>query len=176
MRPYILWAHIQWLDESDAKPHIVIQNGPKTLFPPAFQSHSVVTFNISTESVKGLNLDENGLSFSARFSGKEFKVYAPLDCLMQIHSADQTIRIGLQRPPEKEPVAELQRAEVESKKSPMAPKTRSLQDILEETDPPNLVSHKFTSMSARVKPTLVSGGTSDGIKRGKLSLVIKEEE
>lgn len=184
IRPYILWAHIQWLDESDAKPHIVIQNGPKTLFPPAFQSHSVVIFNVSTESVKGMNLDENGLSFSAKFGGKEFRVYAPLDCLMQIHSADGTVRVGLQPPLVKDP------------SPPSNPGEKRVQEILEMlgVEPKSIsgtipeipaipeipTGPKFTSMGCHVKPKLVtSSGTSDGIKRGKLSLVssiVKKEE
>lgn len=97
-RPYVFWAHIQWLDESGAIPHLVLQNGPKTLFPPALQSHSTVTFNVSAESVHKLELDENGISFSARFSGKDFRVYAPLDCMLMILSKDQQVRIGLQQP------------------------------------------------------------------------------
>ena len=143
-RPYVFWAHIQWLDESGATPHLVIQNGPKTMFPPAFQAHSVVTFNVSTEAVKQLSLDEHGLSFSARFGGKEFKVYAPLDCLLQLHSADQKVRIGLQQ-------------------QQSSPQPQPQETIQEET------------VQAPFKPELsvIVGGSSDGVTRGKLSLVQK---
>ena len=151
MRPYMLWAHIQWLDESGVTPHITIQNGPKTIFPPAFQSHSVVTFNIATESVQGLRLDENGISFSARFSGREFQVFAPLDCLLQLSSKDGQVRIGLQQPP---------------------PGSESQQETtVEEIEPEQI------EPASPVKPslTVITGGESDGIKRGKLTLVPKSE-
>jgi len=145
-RPYVFWAHIQWLDESEAKPHLVIQNGPKTIFPPALQAHSTVTFNVSAESVRGLQIDEDGLSFSARFSGKEYKVYAPLDCLMMLHSGDNQVRIGLQKEAASAPVFQ--------------------QETIEQEVP------------VQQKPELtvlkgVSDGVSDGIRRGKLTLVPK---
>jgi stringent starvation protein B len=150
-RPYVLWAHIQWLDESNAKPHIAIQNGPKTMFPPAFQAHSVVTFNVSAEAVNGLQLDENGLSFSARFSGKEFKVYAPLDCLLQLNSADGQIRIGLQP---------------QQNQQPQSSQTEVVQEQQEK---------QILEQPTKTKPTLavITGGASDGVARGKLSIVPK---
>lgn len=146
MRPYMLWAHIQWLDESGVTPHITIQNGPKTVFPPAFQSHSVVTFNIATESVQGLRLDENGISFSARFSGREFQVFAPLDCLLQLSSKDGQIRIALQQ---------------------TEPQPQDSGTTVEQIEPEQI------EPAAPVKPSLteIKGGESDGIKRGKLTLV-----
>ena len=161
-RPYIFSAHIEWLDDSGARPHIVIQNGPKTNFPPSLMSHSLVTFNISGESVKNLFIDESGMSFHARFNGKEFTVFAPLDCLMQLHSGDGQIRIGLQANvptpiagPTDEQLREASRqalanltAEAETKQSPPAEK-------------PKLAA--------------IKGGTSDGIPRGNLSLVPKVE-
>ena len=149
-RPYVLWAHIQWLDESNAKPHIAIQNGPKTMFPPAFQAHSVVTFNVSAEAVNGLQLDENGLSFSARFSGKEFKVYAPLDCLLQLNSADGQIRIGLQ-------------PQQQQSQQPQSSPT----EVVQEQEEEQILSPSKPSL------TVVAGGASDGVARGKLSIVPK---
>lgn len=141
-RPYVFLAHIQWLDESGAKPHLVIQNGPKTLFPPAFHAHSTVTFNISAEAVKGLQVDQDGLSFSARFSGKEFNVFAPLDCLLQLFSFDQRVRIGLQRNPEQQP--------------------QPIEQTLQEPEIP---------IPSKPSLTVISGGSSSSISRGKLSMV-----
>jgi stringent starvation protein B len=150
IRPYMFWAHIQWLDESGVTPHIAIQNGPKTMFPPSLQSHSVVTFNVSAEAVNGLNLDEHGLSFSARFGGREFKVFAPLDCLLQLHSKDGQVRIGLQAPTgEQQPHP--------------GPRPEPVEEVSPEP--------------VRQKPqlTVIAGSESDGIKRGKLSLVPKTD-
>ena len=149
-RPYIFWAHIQWLDESGATPHISIQNGPKVLFPPSLAAHSVVTFNIATEAINGITLDENGLSFSARFGGREFQVYAPLDSLLQLASKDGQVRIGLQAPTGEQ-----------------RPHPVPTPEPVEEVSPEPV----------RQKPqlTVIAGGESDGIKRGKLSLVQKTE-
>lgn len=145
IRPYMLQAHIQWLEDSGAVPHLVIQNGTKTLFPAHLSANSLVTFRITKESIRNLNIDDQGLSFSARFSGKEFTVYAPLDCVMQLHSENGKVIIQLQKPTEL--------ATEQSESSAVE------QSQLHHYAPPVL--------------STVSGGSGDGTKRGKLSLVPK---
>lgn len=78
-------------------------------------------------------------------------MYAPLDSLLQLASKDGQVRIGLQRPQESsvhpDPVPE--------------PETVEIEEVSPEP--------------VRQKPqlTVIAGGESDGIKRGKLSLVPK---
>ena len=150
-RPYVFYAHIQWLDDSDADPHLVLQNDPKTRFPPHLSANSVVTFKVGAVAVRNLRIDEEGVSFSARFQGKEFTVYAPLDCMLMVYSADGSVRVPFQQlnepPPQPRPVSQ----------NEMAPLTRD------------------TSVPEKRKPelTVITGGTSDGVPRGKLTLVPK---
>lgn len=151
-RPYVFYAHIQWLDDSNADPHLVLQNGPKTRFPPNLAANSVVTFKVGAVAVRNLRIDEDGISFSARFQGKEFTVFAPLDCMLMVYAADGSVRIPFQQlneapPPQQRPVPQ----------NEMAPLTRD------------------TSVPEKRKPelTVIAGGTSDGVPRGKLTLVPK---
>lgn len=152
-RPYVFYAHIQWLDDSNADPHLVLQNGPKTRFPPNLAANSVVTFKVGAVAVRNLRIDEDGVSFSARFQGKEFTVYAPLDCMLMVYSADGSVRVPFQQlnepPPQPQPRPVPQ--------NEMAPMTRD------------------SSIPEKRKPelTVIAGGTSDGVPRGKLTLVPK---
>lgn len=143
-RPYLIAAHVQWLDDNGADPHVVLQNGPKTDFPPALKSHSVVTFNISSVAIVGLHIDEQGISFSARFSGKEHKVYAPLDCMVHLCSRDGQININLQQGGTPPPLAQ--------QEALVAP---AAEPVKQE----------------KPKLSVVQGGASDGARRGKLQLV-----
>ena len=93
--PYLINAHIYWLDDSGGTPHIMLKNSEKSMFPPAFQNEVAVLFNISETAVQNFSLDDNGVSFVARFSGREFEVYAPLDCIISIQSKDGTINIPI---------------------------------------------------------------------------------
>ena len=93
LAPYIILAHIYWLDDSGAVPHVVLKNSDKSLFPPGFTDRDSVMFNVSEEAVTKFSLDENGISFCARFSGREFTVYAPLSCILALASKDGGVNI-----------------------------------------------------------------------------------
>ena len=96
LSPYLINAHIYWMEDSGVRPHLVIASGPKVKFPPPIPSSPFVVFNISGESVKNFQLDEDGVSFYARFGGKEFQVYAPLESILQLRSKDGQIAMNLQ--------------------------------------------------------------------------------
>lgn len=155
-RPYVFYAHIQWLDDSTADPHLVLQNGPKTRFPPHLAANSVVTFKVGAVAVRNLRIDEEGVSFSARFQGQEFTVYAPLDCMLMIYSADGQVRIPLQ-----------QFQEVPQPQSQEAPRQAVPQS---EMGP---LTRESKPAKGKTELTLITGGTSDGTPRGKLTLVPK---
>lgn len=152
-RPYVFYAHIQWLEESGADPHLVLQNGPKTRFPPHLATNSVVTFRVTSEATRNLLITEDGISFSVRFGGKEFVVFAPLDCMLMLASANGEVRIPFQNIGQDQ--AESQRSKPVPQEE-MAPPTREIQP---ERKKPEL--------------SIITGGQSDGVRRGKLSLVPK---
>lgn len=140
--PYILYAHIQWLEDSGKHPHVILKNSDKTMFPANLLNEPMVKFGIGSESVQNLNIDDDGISFSARFSGKQHNVYAPFDCILSIHSKDGTVTIPIH--PQQEQTA--------------PPETQTI----EETVP----------VVEKVKLSIVQGDNlGDGVASGKLYLV-----
>lgn len=99
LRPYLLAAHIQWLDDSNEDPHIVIVNGPEVRFPPHLATADALTFKVSEEAVQNLIVDEAGVSFNARFNGKAFSIFAPFNSVVKLHSKNMLIALNLQQPP-----------------------------------------------------------------------------
>lgn len=91
--PYIINALINWLDDSGASPQLLLKNSEKTKFPPMFASEQSIIFTVSDAAIRNFVLNEHGISFSARFSGKEHVVFAPLDCIISLHSKDNTVNI-----------------------------------------------------------------------------------
>ena len=91
--PYIINALINWLDDSGASPQLLLKNSEKTKFPPMFASEQSILFTVSDAAIRNFVLDEHGISFSARFSGKEHVVFAPLDCIISLNSKDHTVHI-----------------------------------------------------------------------------------
>lgn len=106
LAPYLLNSLIFRMEDSGVQPHLVIKNGERVKFPSRFVSEQFLVFNVSSESVKNFQLDEVGVSFYARFDGKEFHVFAPLDCVMQLRSKDGQISMNLQVPGHTEEVTD----------------------------------------------------------------------
>lgn len=167
LRSYLIWAHVQWLEDSGEAPHIVIKNDSSTIFPPTLQNQPHVNFNITSSAVKGLRIDEDGISFSARFSGKEHQVYAKIDSLLRLSNATGSIAMNLS-PVEDKPAP---REEVVVKANPIPADSEYETDKWVETEEADLAP-------SSKPPTLrlIVGGTSDGIPRGSISIVKKQNE
>lgn len=94
IRPYMLYAHIQWLDDSDELPHIVVLNGPGVVFPPHLRDAPHLLFNVSSEACQGLEINDEGVSFSGRFGGRVFKVECPLDAVAAVQNKAVTFIVS----------------------------------------------------------------------------------
>lgn len=156
LAPFIIGAHVQWLDESGAQPHLVIMNGEHVKFPPHLASQPAVTFDISAGAVQGLHIDESGVSFTGRFGGATHTVFAPLTSLAHLRSKDGTV--GL---------------ELNSKKH--EPEPSADPEVLTE-QPDEVLEAVRDEHNADLTPhpalTIIKGdGKGDGIPRGKLTLV-----
>lgn len=88
---------INELDDQGAWPQLLIENVEGVKFPPPLDKQKAVLFNVSAMSVVNLLIDEEGVSFSARFGGgKEFTVYAPISAVLQVRSKDLSVIESLQ--------------------------------------------------------------------------------
>lgn len=152
IRPYIINAHIQWLDDSGARPHLVIENGPDVKVPPHLQSQPTISFLVKAESVEWFLLNDEGVSFTARFNGKPFTVFAPLENLAAIIANNGEIQIPLKRS------AALETEEPTPEPEVQLPKA----EVAEELEVPKI----------RPELRVVKGGASgDGIPKAVLSVV-----
>ena len=147
LAPYIINAHIYWLEDSGAEPQIYLNNSEKTMFPPSFAKEKSVLFNITDSAISKFSLDEVGISFTARFSGREFTVYAPLDCIVAIRSKDGSVHLPI------------------NKESPPAQQT---EPVATPVDDSVLVKES----REKVRLSLIQGDNQgNGVPSGKLSLV-----
>lgn len=95
IRPYLLRAHLAWLEDSAEIPHLAIANGENVSFPPAWKDHVMVVFNVSAEAVQYCHVDGDGIAFMARFNGQPFEIRAPLNALLWLANKTGTIQIPM---------------------------------------------------------------------------------
>lgn len=88
-RPYLLRALYDWIGDNDMTPHILVDAGVAGVEVPdqAVQKGKVI-LNIDQAAVRDLQLGNEWLTFSARFSGRSFNVSVPVDAVLAIYSKE----------------------------------------------------------------------------------------
>jgi len=88
-RPYLLRAFYNWIVDSECTPHIIVDASlPNVEVPVQFVENGKIVLNISPESVVAFSLDDDALSFNARFSGQPMQVYVPLYAIEGIYARE----------------------------------------------------------------------------------------
>ena len=88
-RPYLLRAIYEWIVDNNATPHVAIfAENPDVLVPQQFVNDGKIILNISPTAAQGLLIDNDSLSFSARFGGKPYNIYAPIGAIMALYASE----------------------------------------------------------------------------------------
>ncbi len=88
-KPYLVNAIYDWIVDNDATPHVVIfADNPEVLVPRQFVDDGKIILNISPSAAQNLVIDKDGMSFSARFSGKPYNIFTPMNALMAVYATE----------------------------------------------------------------------------------------
>ena len=88
-KPYLLRAIYEWIVDNNATPHVALfAENPDVLVPEQFVDDGKIILNISPTAAQGLLIDNDSLSFSARFGGKPFNVYAPISAVLALYASE----------------------------------------------------------------------------------------
>lgn len=101
-RPYLLKAFYQWIVDNECTPYIVVEADlPHVQVPPQTVNDGQVVLNINPTAVESLLMDDNQVTFSARFGGVPFEVYIPIYAISAIYARENGA--GTMFPPEELP-------------------------------------------------------------------------
>ena len=85
-RPYLLRAMYDWMVDNRLTPQISVNvNCPGVQLPLQYAQNGVIILNISTTAVRNLNIDNDAISFCARFGGVPHDVYVPMYAVITIY-------------------------------------------------------------------------------------------
>ncbi|WMN61257.1 ClpXP protease specificity-enhancing factor [Pseudoalteromonas xiamenensis] len=88
-RPYLLRAFFDWIIDNQCTPHIVVNANYKSVqVPVQFVQDGQIVLNISPSAVTQFSLDNQALSFNARFSGQPMQVYVPMGAVLAIYARE----------------------------------------------------------------------------------------
>jgi stringent starvation protein B len=88
-RPYLMRALNEWILENDCTPYVLVDAGmPGVQVPEDYVDNGQIVLNISMSAVKALLIDDDGLSFNARFGGVPIDLYVPMVAILAIYAKE----------------------------------------------------------------------------------------
>jgi stringent starvation protein B len=88
-KPYLLRAIYDWVLDNDATPHILISTIDSSVdVPQQFIEDDKIILNISPSAANNMLIDNDGISFSARFGGKPFTIYSPMGSVLALYASE----------------------------------------------------------------------------------------
>jgi Stringent starvation protein B len=88
-RPYLLRALVEWINDNDLTPHILVDAGmPGVQVPSSAVKDGRVVLNIAERAVVRLHIDNEAVSFTARFSGVSFPVQVPIQAVLAVYARE----------------------------------------------------------------------------------------
>jgi len=77
-KPYLLRAIHEWCMDNGYTPHLLVAVTPQTRVPMAYVKAGEIVLNLNYTATKDLLMDNEAVSFSARFAGVSQNLYVPM--------------------------------------------------------------------------------------------------
>lgn len=102
-KPYMIRGVHEWILDNDCTPYLVLlADYPGVEVPQDFVSDGQITLNISPTAVKELELGNEMISFTARFSGVPTTIMGPVAAVVAVFAKENGQGMGfeVELPPE----------------------------------------------------------------------------
>jgi len=88
-RPYLLRALSEWIADNGMTPHLLVDATLAGVqVPPSAVKEGKVVLNIAERAVVRLQIDNDSVSFSARFGGVTYPVMVPIAAVLAIYARE----------------------------------------------------------------------------------------
>jgi stringent starvation protein B len=87
-KPYLLRALYEWCTDNGYTPHLAVRVDNQTRVPRQFVHNDEIVLNISFEATSQLQMGNEWIEFSARFSGKAHKIEVQVANVLAIYARE----------------------------------------------------------------------------------------
>lgn len=88
-RPYLIRAIYEWIIDNGLTPYLLVSaDQPGVLVPQDFVEDGKIVLNISPTAVQELEISNDAVSFSARFSGHPMQVVVPVSSASALYARE----------------------------------------------------------------------------------------
>lgn len=88
-KPYIIKAFYSWIIDNNCTPYILVNaEFDRVVVPQQYVENGQIVLNISMSATHNLELDNDFVSFSARFAGIAHNVFIPIESVLAIYAKE----------------------------------------------------------------------------------------
>ena len=88
-RPYLARAIYEWICDNNLTPYLLVDaTQPYTVVPQQFVQDGQIVLNLAPHSVHMLNMSNDAITFSARFSGASKDLYIPMNAVLGLYARE----------------------------------------------------------------------------------------
>lgn len=85
-KPYLLRAIYEWCTDSGYTPYLAVKVDAATTVPMEYVKKGEIILNISYGATSGLKMDNDAVTFRARFNGVSRELYIPVNNVLAIYA------------------------------------------------------------------------------------------
>lgn len=88
-KPYLIRAIYQWLQDNQLTPYLLVNAALDGVqVPLEYINDGKIVLNIDPDAVHNFHADNEWISFSARFSGKQMELFIPIIAVLAIYGKE----------------------------------------------------------------------------------------
>ena len=88
-KPYLIRAIYEWIADNGYTPYIAVDTTfPHVTVPEQYIKNNTIVLDISSTSTKHLLINNEAITFKARFAGIVHDVYSPISAITAIYAAE----------------------------------------------------------------------------------------
>lgn len=88
-RPYLMRALFEWVLDNESTPYVLVDaNIMGVQVPQEYVQDGQIVLNISPTAVQGLLINNEAMSFNARFAGVTQNIYVPIVAVLAIYAKE----------------------------------------------------------------------------------------
>jgi stringent starvation protein B len=87
-QPYFLRALYEWCVDSGYTPYLTVRVDARSRVPQGFVKDGQIVLNIGPSAVRNLHMDNEWVTFSARFGGVAHAIEVPVDNVLSIYARE----------------------------------------------------------------------------------------
>jgi stringent starvation protein B len=87
-KPYLVRAIYEWCTDNGYTPYVAVFVNAAARVPMEYVKNREIVLNISFEATQGLKIDNEAISFRARFAGVARDLYVPTDNIVAVYARE----------------------------------------------------------------------------------------